>query len=108
MERVTGRAARPWGAGLVCAGVVLFSCIIASAQERRGGPGGPGGRGFGPPRLKNIQVLKGVPADRIIPIMREYNASLGVRCDFCHVGRDFDKDTKPEKRTARKMILMTR
>jgi photosynthetic reaction center cytochrome c subunit len=56
---------------------------------------------------KNIQVLKGVPADQLIPAMQFITASLGVQCDFCHVENAFEKDDKPPKQTARKMIQMT-
>ena len=55
---------------------------------------------------KNIKVLKGIPADQVIPAMQFMSASLGVDCDFCHEGRAFEKDTKDEKETARKMIEM--
>ncbi len=63
-------------------------------------------------RYKNIQVLKTLPADQLLPTMRTFAASLGVRCDFCHATRadrpDFASDAKPEKRMARRMILMVR
>ena len=60
---------------------------------------------------KNIKVLKGMPASRLIPTMRFIEASLGMDCGSCHVrnqqkGWEFDKDDKPEKRKARKMIEM--
>jgi photosynthetic reaction center cytochrome c subunit len=55
---------------------------------------------------KNIQVLKGVPADQLIPAMQFITASLGVQCDFCHVENAFDKDDKKTKQTARKMMQM--
>ena len=55
---------------------------------------------------KNIQVLKGVPADQLIPAMQFITYSLGVQCDFCHVERAFEKDDKENKRTARKMMKM--
>jgi photosynthetic reaction center cytochrome c subunit len=55
---------------------------------------------------KNIQVLKGVPADQLIPAMQFIAASLGVQCDFCHLENAFDKDDKETKRTARKMMRM--
>ena len=55
---------------------------------------------------KNIQVLKGVPADQIIPAMQFITASLGVQCDFCHLENAFEKDDKEAKQTARKMIRM--
>ena len=57
-------------------------------------------------QFKNIQALKGVPAEELIPTMQFISASLGVECDFCHVGRQMDKDEKKEKQTARKMIAM--
>jgi hypothetical protein len=56
--------------------------------------------------FKNIQVLKGVPADQFIPTMQFIGASLGVECDFCHVERAFEKDDKKPKQTARKMMQM--
>jgi photosynthetic reaction center cytochrome c subunit len=55
---------------------------------------------------KNIQVLKGVPADQLIPAMQFIAASLGVQCDFCHLENAFDKDDKETKQTARKMMRM--
>jgi len=55
---------------------------------------------------KNIQVLKGVPNDQLIPAMQFITASLGVQCDFCHMENAFEKDDKETKRTARKMIQM--
>ncbi|HVN20207.1 MAG TPA: c-type cytochrome, partial [Dongiaceae bacterium] len=57
-------------------------------------------------QFKNIQALKGVPAEQLIPTMQFISASLGVECDFCHVDRQMDKDDKKEKQTARKMIAM--
>ena len=60
----------------------------------------------GPPRLRNIQVLKGMTPEQVVTLMRGINASLGVRCDFCHV-EDRASDAKPEKRTAREMMRMT-
>lgn len=61
-------------------------------------------------QFKNIQVLKGVPADQVIPAMQFMAASLGVECDFCHVqgerGLAADKDDKKTKVTARKMMQM--
>lgn len=60
---------------------------------------------------KNIQVLNGLPASQIIPVMNYMGSSLGVKCTFCHVNKDgkwdFVSDEKPEKGTAREMIKMT-
>ena len=57
-------------------------------------------------QFKNIQVLKGVPAEQVFPTMQFIAASLGVECDFCHVQNAFDKDDKKTKQTARKMMEM--
>ena len=57
-------------------------------------------------KFKNIQVLKGIPADQLIPAMQFISASLGVECEYCHVQHAMDKDDKKPKLTARKMITM--
>ena len=55
---------------------------------------------------KNIQVLKGVPASQIDAAMAFITGSLGVRCNHCHIPNQFEKDDKPPKQTARKMMQM--
>lgn len=60
---------------------------------------------------KNIRVLKGLPESQLIPMMNLMSASLGVRCNYCHVNKGgdnwvFDSDDKPEKNRAREMITM--
>jgi photosynthetic reaction center cytochrome c subunit len=57
-------------------------------------------------QFKNIQVLKDIPADQLIPTMQFIASSLGVECDFCHVEHEMQKDDKKSKQTARKMIAM--
>ena len=57
-------------------------------------------------QFKNTQVLKGIPAEQLIPSMQFITASLGVECDFCHVEHAMDKDDKKTKLAARKMITM--
>lgn len=62
-------------------------------------------------RYKNIQVLKGMPESQLQISMNFMRASLGVSCAYCHVVSDdgkwaFDKDDKPAKQTARRMIQM--
>lgn len=56
--------------------------------------------------FKNIQVLKDIPSDQLIPAMQFISASLGVECGFCHVENRFDLDDKKPKAIARKMMLM--
>ena len=55
---------------------------------------------------KNIQALKGIAAEQVIPSMQFIAASLGVECEYCHVPHQMDKDDKKPKVTARKMISM--
>src|SRR5260370_23648665 len=53
-------------------------------------------------QFKNIQVLKGIPAEQLIPTMQFITASLGVDCEFCHVHNAFENDDKKPKQTPRK------
>ncbi|HEV7681617.1 MAG TPA: c-type cytochrome [Pyrinomonadaceae bacterium] len=59
---------------------------------------------------KNIQVLNGLPASELGPVMNYIGSSLGVKCTYCHVNKDdkwdFASDEKPEKDQARDMIKM--
>jgi hypothetical protein len=61
-------------------------------------------------QFKNIQVLKTVAAEDLLPTMRYIGASLGVDCNFCHVRENGEfmpeKDDKKEKQTAREMMKM--
>ena len=57
--------------------------------------------------FKNIQILKGVPAARLLRVMElGYSRSLGVNCAHCHVVDQLDKDDKPTKLIAREMAKM--
>ena len=81
------------------AGVVLASAIFAGAQQQQLA-GKTAGEAF-----KNVQVLKDIPAEQLVPAMRVMAGSLGVNCGFCHV-EDRSKDDLMTKQTARKMITM--
>lgn len=59
-------------------------------------------------KYKNIQLLKGLPADRLNSIMFAFKDSLGVDCTYCHVKDQFEKDDKSAKQAARKMITLVR
>ena len=65
------------------------------------------------PHFKNLQILsKDISDHDLDSVMHHFSASLGVRCNFCHVMNqdakkmDFASDDKPEKNIARKMMLM--
>jgi photosynthetic reaction center cytochrome c subunit len=60
--------------------------------------------------FKNVQVLKGIPADEFMGTMSVFSAALGESCETCHDGKDgwasYALDTIPKKRTARRMVTM--
>lgn len=56
----------------------------------------------------NIQIMKGMPAERVLTIMTNgFAPALGVSCDYCHVPGDWASDEKDHKRIARDMWRMT-
>ena len=89
--------------------LTVCGVVVGGAQDHSGG--GPSlDSSAGPKKaekqFKNIQVLKGIPADQLVPGMQFISASLGVECQFCHVEGAFEKDDKKTKQTARKMMAM--
>jgi len=59
--------------------------------------------------FKNIQIMRGQPAGRVLSIMEMgFAASLGVDCTHCHVPGQWESDEKKEKQIAREMSRMTR
>jgi len=98
------------------AAVAAGCAVLLVGWAMSGGAQTPGHQTATPPtsmagktavqQFKNIQVLKDIPADQLIPTMQFISGSLGVDCEFCHVGHQMDKDDKKEKQTARKMIAM--
>ena len=55
---------------------------------------------------QNIQVLKEIPADQLVPAMQFITYSLAVECSYCHVEGALEKDDKKPKQTARRMMQM--
>ncbi|MGA2643815.1 MAG: c-type cytochrome [Candidatus Sulfotelmatobacter sp.] len=93
-------------------GIAMISAVCAVAGLAKAQSGAPSQTAddHGPKtaveQFKNIQVLKDIPADQLIPAMQFITASLGVECEFCHVQGAFEKDDKKPKQTARKMMEM--
>jgi len=56
--------------------------------------------------FKNIQVIKSMPASQLQSTMAFMASSLGVDCSYCHTPPAMEKDEKPTKQTARRMIAM--
>src|SRR5215831_44287 len=91
------------------AAVLRLSAVVGMAvcAHAQGAPAAGGPPKTTEQAFKNIQVMKGLPAEQLIPSMQFISASLGVECEFCHVERAFDKDEKKPKEFARKMMQMT-
>ena len=86
--------------------LVIGLSSIASAQ--------PPGK-FPPDSLINTKVIPhSTPVMEVVGTMRNFTSALGVRCQFCHVGRegqplaefDFASDQKRNKLVARQMMRM--
>jgi len=93
----------------VCGTSVSVLLAIAGAWAQSGAPkapAAPAGHKLAEEEYKNIQALKGIPAEQVIPSMQFIAASLGVECEHCHVAHANEKDDKKAKVTARKMINM--
>jgi hypothetical protein len=70
---------------------------------------------FPPDSLVNTKVIPhSTPVPQVLGLMRNITGDLGVRCQFCHVGKegqplsqfDFASDDKRTKLVARQMMLM--
>ena len=82
----------------------ILSVTVAGGQTR--GDMRPAEQVF-----KNVQVLKGIPADEFMSTMGFFSASLGISCGDCHTaesGGDWTKyaDDSDRKRRTRAMIGM--
>jgi photosynthetic reaction center cytochrome c subunit len=88
----------------------IFLVVLLAVSMQAQNPAAAPAQGEAPKTaeqaFKNIQALKGVPADQLQPAMQFISNSLGVECEFCHVQGAFEKDDKKPKQTARQMIEM--
>jgi hypothetical protein len=66
----------------------------------------------------HIEVIKDLPESQLFPVMNAIATSLNVGCEYCHVrttpnantvvgGWAFDREDKPAKLVARRMLKMT-
>src|ERR1700688_942593 len=86
--------------------VAIFAYCVASVGQTQPAPGLPSADKKASEVFKNVQVLKDIPSDQLVPAMQFITSSLGVQCSYCHVENAFDKDDKKPKQTARKMMQM--
>src|SRR6201993_3211481 len=90
-------------------GVAVLLIALASTLRAQGK--------FPPDSFTNLKVLpKTIGKQELIATMRGFALGLGVRCTYCHVGREgapldslkFASDDKRTKRVARVMIDMVK
>src|SRR5438552_12598439 len=104
---MNGNRPNSWlGISVVSLGLLLGIAGARAQTTSPKAPATPVGPKVAEEEFKNIQALKGIPADQVIPSMQFIAASLGVECEFCHVAHANEKDDKKPKVTARKMIAM--
>ena len=73
----------------------LFLAVALTA------PGGYAAEG------KNLQVLpKDITKDELKKTMDGFAEQLGVKCTFCHIVDQYEKDERPHKADARRMIKL--
>jgi hypothetical protein len=90
-------------------GLVLASAVLPPALQSQGK--------FPPDSFTNLKVLpKTIGKQELVATMRSFALGLGVRCTYCHVGREgapldslkFASDDKRPKRVARVMMDMVK
>ena len=90
--------------GSLAATTVMFLSLTALVAE-----------GQMPDKFTNLQYFpKTISRQELVGNMRGFSFSLGVRCQFCHAGKegnkldqmDFASDEKDTKKTARAMLRM--
>lgn len=93
-------------AAVLLADVLLAWGGIGAAPAQEGAAAGDRASPKAGEVYANLQVLRGAPADQLVPAMEFVSASLGVPCEHCHVLGAFEKDDKPAKAVAREMMRM--
>jgi photosynthetic reaction center cytochrome c subunit len=102
------RGGRRSAAGAIAGAVIVFLGSLVSVAGQAGPPSGPQ---MSEAVFKNVQVLKGIPADEFMDAMGMFAASLGFDCVACH-SQDIKSDRAafaietPLIRRARQMIAM--
>lgn len=92
---------------------VLSPCMLLGQEPPPPAAGAPH-KPMTLPKPVNLKVLPpNTPPQDVMKIMMGFTQQLGVKCNFCHAEDpvtkrpNFASDLKPEKNTARTMMLMT-
>ncbi len=99
---------------LMVAALLTFSVLSSSPLLAQEAPPPAGAARRPMPKPVNLKVLpKDTSPEELMKIMQAFSQQLGVQCTFCHSWDaaakrpNFASDEKPEKDTARTMMLMT-
>jgi hypothetical protein len=99
---------------LMVAALLTFSVLSSSPLLAQEAPPPAGAVHRSMPKPVNLKVLpKDTSPEELMKIMQGFSQQLGVQCTFCHSWDaaakrpNFASDEKPEKDTARTMMLMT-
>ncbi len=87
-----------------CAWIVLLAGACAASALAQVSPANEGKKAE--EVYKNIQALRGTPANELNQSMHLMKAAVGLDCIDCHIEREWEKDVKPPKDVARRMIVM--
>jgi len=115
MKRLVRPLSRPLLTALLPTALLLAGLLLALATLLV-----PEAEAQIPDRFTNLKLLDPeISKGSLIAIMRDWSTGLGVRCTYCHVGpdpvqgdplqgMDFASDEKATKRTARRMLELSR
>src|SRR5262245_48085555 len=84
--------------------LMLASIALVLSYQSVGAQEPP--RQFRPP--ENVKILTELDGRALRAEMQKIAAGLGVKCDHCHVQGNFASDERTQKKTARRMLEMTR
>lgn len=78
----------------------IIKVVLEDLGDRRGAPAES--------VFKNLKVIKGMPAERVLGVMNSFSRSLGVNCNFCHVPGHWRDEDKKQKGITRDMMAMNK
>jgi hypothetical protein len=77
----------------------MIKVVLEDLGDRKGAPAES--------VFKNLKVMKGLPAERMLGAMNSFSHALGVSCRHCHVPGHWKDDDKKPKALAREMMKMS-
>ena len=87
-------------------GLALIYTLSPGFPSGRSGDPQPAGQQVAEQAYPNIQILKGMPAERVPVVMSAFGRALGVPCTHCHVEGVMEKEDRPTFAKTRRMFEM--